>query len=153
MPPDGRSERPERSEGRERSPEGAYTMRLTSAEGASSVLYRASEDGSKRPERSEGLLRSPVGAYTCIQSPVGVSRLFSFAFYLAPSAPSVLPLAASRLRKCLVLAENNAFYENIAVRNGSKQPPRLHLWPNMLVNCLDMSYASFIPTIVSSVSS
>ena len=77
MPPDGRSERPERSEGRERSPEGAYTMRLTSAEGASSVLYRASEaseDGSKRPERSEGRLRSPVGAYTCIQSPVGVSE-------------------------------------------------------------------------------
>ena len=43
------------------------------------------------------------------------------------------------------------FDENIAVRKGSKWLPRLHLWSTVLVNCSDMSYATFIPTIVASV--
>ena len=37
------------------------------------------------------------------------------------------------------------------VRNASKYPRRLHLWPKVLVKCLDMSYVTFIPTIVASV--
>ena len=37
------------------------------------------------------------------------------------------------------------------VRNASKYPHRLHLWPKVLVKCLDMSYVTFIPTIVASV--
>ena len=53
--------------------------------------------------------------------------------------------------KCPILAKNSAFHENIAVRNGQNRHQRLHLWPKVLLNCSDMSYATFIPTIVSSV--
>ena len=63
---------PSASEGRLRSPAGAYTS-VQSPEGVPVFgASEASEDGSKRPERSEGRLRSPAGAYTSVQSPAGV---------------------------------------------------------------------------------
>ena len=62
---------PSASEGRLRSPAGAYTS-VQSPEGVPVFgASEASEDGSKRPERSEGRLRSPAGAYTSVRSPEG----------------------------------------------------------------------------------
>ena len=58
------SERRERSEGRECSPVGVYTISSITRRG--SLFNRASEaseDGSERPERSEGRVCSSVGAY------------------------------------------------------------------------------------------
>jgi hypothetical protein len=75
----------------------------------------------------------------------------SYATFIPTIASSVLPRATSRMRKCPILAKNSAFHENIAVRNGQNRHQRLHLWPKVLLNCSDMSYATFIPTIVSSV--
>ena len=75
----------------------------------------------------------------------------SYVTFIPTIASSVLPRATSRMRKCPILAKNSAFHENIAVRNGQNRHQRLHLWPKVLLNCSDMSYATFIPTIVSSV--
>ncbi len=75
----------------------------------------------------------------------------SYATFIPTIVSSVLPLAASRtprMRKSSNFDRKPAFDENIAVRNGSKQPERLHLWPKMLVNCSDVFYATFIPNIV-----
>ena len=55
------------------------------------------------------------------------------------------------MRKSSNFDRKPAFDEKIAVRNGSKQPERLHLWSKMLVNCSDVLYATFIPTVVDSV--
>ena len=79
----------------------------------------------------------------------------SYATLIPTIVSLVLPLAASGVRKCPMLAENSGFYENIAVRmarNASKYPRRLQSWPKVLVNCSDMSYVTFIPAIVASVS-
>ena len=75
----------------------------------------------------------------------------SYATFIPTIVSSVLPLAASRtprMRKSSNFDRKPAFDEKIAVRNGSKQPERLHLWSKMLVNCSDVFYATFICTIV-----